>query len=256
MNTLSDQKFTLVIPACNEVDIIAQTVDLIVTVFEAKSPILWNIIVVDNLSTDGTARVIENMKDTRVSVIRLKERGKGRALRAGFAQARSMNRGGVVGFTDADLPIHPDYILSALDMVLNGSTEVVVGTRFAKTSNMESRTPARRLSSYIFHMLAKYIVGIDKTDSQCPLKIMNERVAQVMEATTDSTWWADLEFVALLNRLHISIAQIPVIWNEDRYAGRKSTLAIVGDGMKAVRAMFSLRISLPIVLTKLRSAGF
>ncbi len=244
MNT----KFTLIIPTYNESKIIKETIKLVVETFSKEIKIPWSIIVTDNASVDGTADIVDSLNDARVKSLRLKEKGRGRAIRAGFKEAN----GGIVGFTDADLPIHPSDIVRALNIVLNGESEIVIGNRFAKDSDTSSREWIRNLSSSIFLILAKTITGLKANDTQCPLRIMNERTTPIMFATIDNTWWSELECILLAERLGVKIKEISVIWNEKRYGARKSTVMVVRDGLKAIKAMIKIRFQIYKQLRDLR----
>lgn len=239
-------KFTLVIPTYNEASIIRQTLSEIVGVFASQCAEPWSIIVVDNASTDNTVDVVRSIRDLHIRVLRLEEKGRGRALRAAFAAAGE----GVVAFTDADLPIDPENILQGLSMIQNGECEIVVGTRVAGQGTAK-RPLKRRLGTILFHVLSRVIVGLHASDSQCPLRIMNERVRPIMLATVDPTWWSELEFLVLAEKLGISVKEIAVDWNEERYPQRKSSIRLVRDGFRAIHAMLRMRSYLTTVKASL-----
>ncbi len=230
-------KFTLVIPTYNESAIIGETIKIVRDAFIKDCPEPWHIIVADNASTDGTADIVDGFKDPRITTIRLTEKGRGRAIRTAFKAAG----GGVVAFTDADLPIDPHDVIKGATMVLQGEAEIVVGSRFAEGSTTSKRAWIRRGSSLIFHLLAKIIVGLQATDSQCPLKITNERMTAIMLATSDPTWWSELEFLLLAEKLKVNMKELPITWTEERFPRRKSTIKVVQDGLRAIKAMFIMR---------------
>ncbi|RJQ29477.1 glycosyltransferase [Candidatus Parcubacteria bacterium] len=240
-------KFTLVIPAYNEASIIRETIKTICDAFAALCPCPWHVIVADNASTDHTADLVDAMNDSRVSTVRLKEKGRGRAIREAFRSAG----GGVVAFTDADLPISPEEIVQGLRMILGSECEVVVGTRFAVKSAAQERSFLRNGSSMIFLMLARMITGLRASDSQCPLKMMNERTTPIMLETEDPTWWSELEFLLLVERLGIAVKELPITWH-DRYPERKSTVKMVSDSLRAIQEMVKMRFHLAKKLEALR----
>lgn len=236
-------KFTLVIPTYNEASIIRETLTEVIRVFREHCDEPWAISIADNASTDGTADIALELNDPHVSVLRLKEKGRGRALRAAFAEAGE----GIVAFTDADLSIGPLDVLRGLAMIRAGNCEIVVGTRMT-ASGETKRSLRRRLSTRVFHILSRAIVGLRASDSQCPIRIMNERVRPILLATVDNTWWSELEFLVMAERLGIGIHELTVEWREDRYPNRKSSVMLVRDGLRAIRAMIKMRSYLkPIV---------
>src|SRR5882757_2411196 len=92
--------YSIVIPAYNEAKRLPSTLDCILAFLQNKS---WDaeVIVVNDGSTDDTARVVRNYRE-RFSVVRLIDnkmnQGKGRSIRDGVAQAT----GDIILFTDAD----------------------------------------------------------------------------------------------------------------------------------------------------------
>lgn len=240
-------KYSLVIPAYNEASVILPTVRSLIESFNKQEDFNWEIIVVDNASTDDTREQIEKFAHPQVRVLALKEKGKGRAVRAGFTKAE----GEIVGFTDADLSVPPKEILSAMKYVEAHPDLVVIGSRHHPQSIMPGREWWRIGSSRIFNILARIIVGINASDTQCPLKVMSRDNARVMLATLEDTWFADLEFISLLENLHIHTEEVPVTWDEHRYPDRMSKLSTVRDGVRSLGAMWRIRRRLPAQLTML-----
>jgi glycosyltransferase involved in cell wall biosynthesis len=234
-------KFSLIIPAYNEEKCIRDTVTALVHVFsQAKSISAFEIIVVDNASSDKTTEVVRAFGDSRVRVISILEKGKGRALRAGFLAARG-DIGDIVGFTDADLPVAPEDILRALECCNENPHCIVIGSRAHKESKLPGREWWRTGSSQLFNLLARAYLRVPLGDTQCPLKVMGENGKQLFLSTTEPTWFADVEFIALLQKNKVPIMEFPVIWNEHRYPWRQSKLHLVRDGWRALGALRRIR---------------
>jgi glycosyltransferase involved in cell wall biosynthesis len=89
----------------------------------------WELIVVDDGSTDGGVDLIERewLKDAdRVRVVRARRnQGKGAALRRGFALAD----GDILGVQDADLEYDPNEIPRVIDPIVRGDASVAFGSR-------------------------------------------------------------------------------------------------------------------------------
>lgn len=233
---LPNIKFTLVIPAHNEAPVIAPTLALLRDTFDRAQNIDGTIIVVENASTDGTGDAVLGLADERVQLLRREEQAKGNAVRAAFAEAKE----GYVGFTDADLAVSPKEIVAAVQLLAENTVDIIIGSRLLPQSQTPGREWWRGASSRIFNFLARVIVGVKASDTQCPLKVMNMKVVKVMLATREPTWFFDLEFLAFAERLNLRIKEIPITWNEHRYPERKSKLSSV-DGARAVAAMFRIR---------------
>lgn len=243
-------KYSLIIPTYNEAPVIATTVRSLMHAFDVAVGVDWEIIVADNASTDGTADEVASIHDPRVRIIQLSMKGKGRALRAGFHSAT----GEIIGFTDADLAVPPEEIILAMQYVASKPDIVVIGSRHHVASVMPGREWWRTGSSRVFNILARIFLGIHASDTQCPLKVMSTRNVHILHATLEDTWFADLEFIALLERLDIIVEEVPVTWNEHRYPDRKSKLSTTKDGLRAIVAMFRIRMRLPHLLASLKTA--
>jgi glycosyltransferase involved in cell wall biosynthesis len=231
-------KFDLCVPAYNEAEIIERTLEQICAELNADH-VDWRIIVADNASDDGTAELVESFGHPRASVIRLTDKGKGRAIIAA-AQESSAH---LFGFIDADLSAHPSDIMTLLMPVMQDEADIVIGSRLLNRE-MVKRGYLRSASSRIFNRLRRVLLGVNVTDSQCGLKVMNAKARDVLRECNETDWFLDMEFLAKAERTGLSIREVPVHWNEQEYSGRQSKLRIVRDGIGAVNAMIRIRLRL------------
>lgn len=228
---------SVIIPAYNEGPVIAQSALLLARTLEEDGRFDWTIRVVDNASTDHTSAAVLALGHPRILLLKIAEKGKGLAVRRGFADADA----DVVAFTDSDLSIEPAELLQAALLVRDGLADIVIGSRLLSESAQPGREWWRTATSGIFHRLAMLIVGTNTSDTQCPLKAMNRRGRDIMLRTNERTWFFDLEFLALAEREGVSMKEYPVTWIEHRYSGRRSKLSTTRDGVRALLAMLRIR---------------
>jgi len=113
---------SVVMPAYNEEDTIAEIVGLVL-----KSPYTAELLIVDDASSDRTAEVVRAIDDPRVRLLQQTlNRGKGAAIRRGFAEASFP----FVIVQDADLEYDPSDYQQLMAPLLDGRADVVFGSRF------------------------------------------------------------------------------------------------------------------------------
>jgi glycosyltransferase involved in cell wall biosynthesis len=115
-------QLTIVMPVYNEAARVATAVK---QVLEVEFPCPYELVIVDDGSTDDTPNILSSITDLRVRVIRQRNQGKGGAVRTGAAQAQ----GDSLVILDADLEYDPRDIPRLLEPVLGGRAEVVFGSR-------------------------------------------------------------------------------------------------------------------------------
>jgi glycosyltransferase involved in cell wall biosynthesis len=115
-------KLTIVMPVYNEE---ARVGSAVKQVLEVDFPCDYELVIVDDGSTDATPAILGSLDDPRVRIMRQRNQGKGAAVRAGAAQAR----GESLVILDADLEYDPRDIPRLLEPVLSGRTQVVFGSR-------------------------------------------------------------------------------------------------------------------------------
>lgn len=98
--TSNEPNISVVIPVCNA----RETVGKCLTSLKAQDRDDFEVIIVDDGSTDGTAEVCESYPDVRV--FRLNQGGPSRARNRGVA----MSRGALVAFTDGDCVVEPNWL--------------------------------------------------------------------------------------------------------------------------------------------------
>ena len=162
---------SIVVPLYNEEESVAALHAEIAAAL-GRVPFTWELVVVDDGSTDGTGAALHRFAETdpRMTVVSLRRNfGQTAALSAGFEAAR----GDVLVPMDADLQNDPADI-PALVATLNDGFDVVSGWR----KNRRDDAVRRRLPSAIANRLISTISGVHLHDYGCTLKAYRRDVVK------------------------------------------------------------------------------
>ncbi len=227
----------LIIPAHNEADIIEIAVRRVWSVLARLQGMECHLTVVDNASTDGTGDKVMVPGLPSVDVLSTPTKGKGAAI---LHAARIGQDTDFFGFIDADLSADPENITNLLRPLLEGKSDIAVGSRLLNKQAVK-RSFLRTLSSECFNLMRRVIINTPVRDSQCGLKIMNRRGREIVRTCEETGWFLDMEFLARAGRQGLSIVELPITWDECPFSGRKSKLNFVRDGVGALLAMLRIR---------------
>lgn len=225
---------SVVIPAFNEQDTIGKTIgDTILTMDSLKLP--YEIIVVDDGSTDKTRRIASEYKATVLS--NGENRGKGYALRKGFQHAR----GDIVVTIDADGAHEPKEIADLIQPLFNG-VDVVSGSRYLG-GRMNTTTRLHRLGNVMFNLAIMSLTGKRITDSQSGFRAFKREVLQKINL---QSLGYDIEVEMTIKSLKNGFVfqEKPIYCVKRKYSNSK--LRTFHDGIKIFRTLAKANFS-PIV---------
>jgi glycosyltransferase involved in cell wall biosynthesis len=226
---------SVVIPVFTEEKTVAELLDRVVAAPLPESVGRLELVVVDDCSTDDTWRILQDFKpspraDGRpVAMSRQRHevnRGKGAALRTGFAAAT----GDVLLIQDADLEYDPKDYPVLLQPILDGQADVVYGSRFLGG-------PHRVL--FFWHyvgnnfltLLSNMFSDLNLTDMETCYKAFTRSVLEQIRLVSDRFGF-EPEFTAKVSRLGVRIYEVPISYHGRTYAEGKK----IGwrDGVSAI----------------------
>lgn len=163
-------RLSIVAPAMNEEGNIA---DLYAAIAHAMEPLglTWELILIDDGSSDGTWRVMTDLaaQDPRVVALRHRRNfGKARGLATGFAVAR----GDIIMTMDADLQDDPEEIPRFLAMLDDGY-DLVSGWKQRRQDPLGKTAPSR-----VFNATVRKVSGVPLHDFNCGFKAYRAEVTQ------------------------------------------------------------------------------
>ncbi|MDR0931102.1 MAG: glycosyltransferase [Clostridiales bacterium] len=195
---------SIVIPAYNEAKIIKNNLEAI-NHFMQKNYYDYEIIVVDDGSTDGTSFVAAGVEKVKV-IATPTNKGKGNAVKQGVKVAE----GDYIIFTDADLAYDPEYFKPILESLELGM-DVVIGSRYTKQAPCKYQSFLRRMMSESFIWLANKILDLRVSDVQCGIKGFKNSIAKILFARqTIDGFGFDVELISNATRSGYIICEVPV----------------------------------------------
>jgi dolichyl-phosphate beta-glucosyltransferase len=201
---------SIVIPAFNEELRLPGTLAQL-TGFLSTQGWEWEIRVVDDGSTDGTARLVESRsrEDPRIVLQKEPHRGKGGAVRAGMLGAAGRFR----FLCDADLSMPASELPRFLPPLMRDA-DVAIGSREGAGARRVGEPWRRHLTGRAFNWAIQAIAIRGIKDTQCGFKMFTAEAAErVFSNATLDGWAFDVEALAIARALGYRIVEVPIEWH-------------------------------------------
>ncbi len=223
-------KLSVIIPVYNEVESITEVLRRV-----KATKLAYEILVVDDFSTDGTRDTLKKLEEKGGIRVFLheKNKGKGAAVRTGLEAAR----GDVLLIQDADLEYSPHDYPTLLQPIKEGSADVVYGSRFLggpRRVAMFWHMIANQLLTFMTNILYDTILS----DMETGYKVFRRQVIEGMKLRA-SRFDFEPEFTAKVLKRHYRIYEVPITFNPRDYSeGKKIKLQ---DAFAAVWTLLKYR---------------
>jgi glycosyltransferase involved in cell wall biosynthesis len=223
----------VVVPVHNEEHTLALSIRRLHQYLSESVSLSWRILIADNASTDATPEIAQSLTVALggVALMRLDQKGRGRALRAAWSQSRAR----VVAYMDVDLSTDLRALLPLVSPLLTGHSEVAIGTRLAAGSRV-TRGPRRELISRAYN----HLLRARFSDAQCGFKaVRGDVLPALLAAVKDDGWFFDTELLIAAQRRGMRIHEVAVDWVDDPDS-RVDILATAREDLRGVgRLMWS-----------------
>ena len=220
---------SIVIPVYNERRTIRQVLDRVL-----KSDVYGiqkEIVVVDDASTDGTWDILKQVKneveDNMMLIRHSKNKGKGAALRTGFAYCR----GEIIIIQDADLEYDPGDYPKLLEPILKGKADVVYGSRFVTYRPHRTFHFWHYLGNKFLTLISNILTGLNLSDMETGYKVFRSGIlSQIL--LKEERFGFEPEFTAKIARLGLRICEVGISYSGRTYhEGKKISWK---DGLRAL----------------------
>jgi len=176
--------------------------DMLDSIFEhVRQPV--EVIVVDDDSPDGTWKIVQDLADPRVTVIRRQNvRGLASAINRGIIESR----GDVIGWMDADMSMNPAYLRDMIPLL--EEHDVVIGSRYVE-GGADIRPRFRVVTSFLVNRFAHLLLGKGIHDYDSGFIVMRR---SVLDSVTLLPYGYGAYFIELIyhcKRKGLSVHEFP-----------------------------------------------
>lgn len=244
-------KISIILPCYNELANLEFGVLGDVYDYLSKQDFTWEVIIIDDASTDGSFDFCEKFCDKHdaFSVFSIKHGGKPLAVWEGIKRAK----GEAILFADMDQST-PMKELSKLLSFFTPSSDLVIGSRGGTRTGF---SVSRKLASSIFQNSRKLLILPSIEDTQCGFKLIRRTVAlelfsklSVIKNAANPQGWTvsafDVELLYLAQKANKMIVEIEVEWKDedrsttkDRFKGGQ----FVFESLGMAREILNVRIN-------------
>ena len=229
---------SVIVPAYNEEARIVPTLERLCEYLGERFP-GYEIIVVDDGSTDNTSRVVKNLilKSCDIKLIQSpKNMGKGHAVKTGVLASK----GGLVLICDADLST-PVEEVEKLGHFMKEGFDIAIGSRGLRDSDIAVRQPwHRERMGKIFNVFVRNLVMGGIRDTQCGFKLFRGDVSRELFAKCRIHGFSfDVEVLFLAEKAGYKIKEVPIRWLNSPH----SRVTLISDPVSMFLELFRIRLN-------------
>ena len=216
---------SIVIPTFNEIRNISEIINQLLSL-DFLSDI--EIIIVDDLSTDGTRKILENINNPKIKIFfHTKNKGKGASLRTGFSKVN----GDICIIQDADLEYDPSEYPKLIKPIIDNKADVVFGSRFKGGGAHRVVYFWHRVGNGFLTLLSNLLTDINLSDMETCYKVFRKDVIQSIRIR-ENRFGFEPEITAKVAKMNLRIYEVGISYYGRTYAeGKKITWK---DGMIAI----------------------
>lgn len=222
-------KVSIIIPCYNEEKTIAKLIENVLKYTDSS----FEIIVINDFSTDNTKSIIENDLKNKITKIINNDLnyGKGYSIRKGIEEAT----GEIILIQDADLEYDPADYEKLLKPIRNGFADVVYGSRFAGSDEKRVLYFWHMLGNKLLTLLSNMLTNLNLTDMEVCYKVFKANIIKDIRLE-ENRFGFEPEITAKISKKNVKIFEVGVKYFGRTYSeGKKITWR---DGFSALRCIF------------------
>jgi glycosyltransferase involved in cell wall biosynthesis len=182
---------------------------------------------VEGGSKDDTEAVIKKAiadhPERRMRLLKQTGKGKGDAVRLGFAEAR----GDVLAILDSDMGVAPEDLERFVDALAHGKGEFLNGSRLVYPMEGRAMRFLNLIANKMFALLFSWVLGQQVRDTLCGTKVLYradyEQIAANRAYFGDFDPFGDFDLLFGAARLNLRITDLPIRYHERKYGETNSS---------------------------------
>lgn len=212
-------------------------------------PYSFSITIADNASVDDTPAIASRLAAElpEVSVVRLEQKGRGRALKAVWSASDAQ----ILAYCDVDLSTDLNAVFPLIAPLISGHSDLAIGTRLGRGSQVV-RGVKREVISRCYNLILRGALAAGFSDAQCGFKAIRADVARrLLPLVEDLGWFFDTELLVLAERAGLRIHEVPVDWVDDS----DSRVDLVATAVADLKGVWRVGRGLTIGALPIRELG-
>ena len=233
-------KISLIIPCFNEKNTLVNLVEKVLLSLQNHGYISYEILLVDDYSSDGTRELIEknfvSQKNFK-TFFHDKNMGKGAAIKT----AKNFLSGDIIIIQDADLEYDPNDYDKLLKPIINGDFKVVYGSRVLnqkryRTAGFSSKL--RIFGNHFLTIISNFVNNQKLTDAHTCYKVFHKEIFDLINLEEDDFAFCP-EVTSKIANLGSEIHEVPINYNGRDYDEGKKIKTI--DAFRALKTLIKYR---------------
>jgi glycosyltransferase involved in cell wall biosynthesis len=227
-------QISVLVPCFNEIKTINAIIEKVIKSLEVYN---FEVVIVDDGSSDGSAQEIKNIEKKYKNVLGVylsANSGKGNAIQEGL----KFCKGDIVVFQDADLEYNPNDIHKMIIPFLEANADVVYGSRFLGSNYVRLHYFSHYLANKFLTFAANVFTNLNMTDMETGYKLFKNEVIKSIDIN-EKSFGVEPEITMKLAKKGFKFFEVPISYNGRSYKEGKKISAI--DGVAALLCIVKYR---------------
>ena len=236
VNMVKEKKISVIIPCFNEKKTLLNLVDKVLQSFKFHGYNLYEVLIIDDFSTDGSKELIEknfSSKKNFKTFFHNKNMGKGATIKT----AKKFITGDIIIIQDADLEYDPKDYGKLITPILNGDFKVVYGSRVLNQVRYRSigfSSKIRIFGNHLLTLISNFLNNQKLTDAHTCYKAFNREVFDLIKLEENDFAFCP-EVTSKVANLGFEIHEVPISYNGRNYKDGKKIKTI--DALRALKTL-------------------